>query len=126
MFQPERVAADNDAISQAFDVIGIFGRSTKSLRTLDLWIKGDPGVHARAKEWLDSDSEYLLFWRVSEGPAAMMFCDSKELLLKETLGQVMKAAEHPKTALLMSLTGTEIDKPAEDAWGARGGLVAQW
>jgi hypothetical protein len=126
MSQAERVAAYHEAMSRAFDVIGIFGRTTKSLRTLDLWIKGDPGVHASAREWLESGSEYLLFWRVSEGPAALMFCANKELLFNETLGQVMTAAEDPKTALLMSLTGTEIDKPAEDTWAAQGGLVAQW
>ncbi|MDP2018975.1 hypothetical protein [Hydrogenophaga sp.] len=113
-------------MSKAFDVIGLFGRTTKSLRTLDLWIKGDPGVQASTDEWLASDLEYLLFWRVSEGPAALMFCANKEVLFNETLGQVLKAAEDPKDALQMGLTGTEIDRAAEEAWGARGGLVAHW
>lgn len=49
-----------------------------------------------------------------------MFCESKDLLFNETLAHVIKAAEDPKTALLMSLTGTEIDKPAENAWAAQG------
>lgn len=126
MSQAERVAAYNDALSKAFDVIGLFGRTTKSLRTLDLCIKGDPSVQTTTNEWLASNFEYLLFWRVCEGRAALMFCANKEVLFNETLGQVLKAAEDPKAALLMGLTGTEIDKAAEDAWGAQGGFTAQW